>query len=41
MALAGALNFYQLMEKIEKWDFGTLDWTALPSFSQFTKQLGN
>ena len=29
------------MEEIKNWDFGTLAQNVLPSFSQFTKQLGN
>ena len=29
------------MEQIENRDFGILTYTALPSFSQFTKQLEN
>ena len=36
VALGGILNFYQSMEEIKNWDFG-----ILPTFFQFTKQLGN
>ena len=36
VAPAGIVDFSQFMEEIEYWDF-----RILPSFSQFTKQLGN
>ena len=41
VALAGTFNVPQFMEKIENWDFGILAWTACPSFSLFTEDLGD